>query len=197
MLTTIVVVLIGGLLGAVAGFFGGWIDSVIARLADIFFGIPLILAAVVTMQMISSRTVFTVVIVLAIFSWPQIARIARSAAIAVRNEEFITAARSLGASRVRTLFTHVIPNALGPVIVVGTISLGIFIVTEATLSYLGIGLPSTAVSWGIDIAAGQQLLREGTPILFYPAAALAITVLTFMMLGDVLRDALDPKARTR
>ena len=82
-------------------------------------------------------------------------------------------------------------------IVVGTISLGIFIVTEATLSYLGIGLPSTAVSWGIDIAAGQQLLREGTPILFYPAAALAITVLTFMMLGDVLRDALDPKARTR
>lgn len=123
-LTTIVVVLIGGLLGAVAGFFGGWIDSVIARLADIFFGIPLILAAVVTMQMISSRTVFTVVIVLAIFSWPQIARIARSAAIAVRNEEFITAARSLGASRIRTLFTHVIPNALGPVIVVGTISLG-------------------------------------------------------------------------
>ncbi|WP_020103004.1 ABC transporter permease [Mycobacterium sp. 360MFTsu5.1] len=196
-LTTIVVVLIGGLLGAVAGFFGGWIDSVIARLSDIFFGIPLILAAVVTMQMISSRTVFTVVIVLAIFSWPQIARIARSAAIAVRNEEFITASRSLGASRVRTLFTHVIPNALGPVIVVGTISLGIFIVTEATLSYLGIGLPSTAVSWGIDIAAGQQLLREGTPILFYPAAALAITVLTFMMLGDVLRDALDPKARTR
>ncbi|OBJ38756.1 peptide ABC transporter permease [Mycolicibacterium mucogenicum] len=196
-LTTIVVVLIGGLLGAIAGFFGGWIDSVIARLSDIFFGIPLILAAVVTMQMISSRTVFTVVIVLAIFSWPQIARIARSAAIAVRNEEFITASRSLGASRVRTLFTHVIPNALGPVIVVGTISLGIFIVTEATLSYLGIGLPSTAVSWGIDIAAGQQLLREGTPILFYPAAALAITVLTFMMLGDVLRDALDPKARTR
>jgi oligopeptide transport system permease protein len=188
---------IGGMLGTVAGFFGGWIDSVIARLADIFFGIPLILAAVVTMQMISSRTVFTVVIVLAIFSWPQIARIARSAAIAVRGEEFITAARSLGASRTRTLFTHVIPNALGPVIVVGTISLGIFIVTEATLSYLGIGLPSTAVSWGIDIAAGQQLLREGTPILFYPAAALAITVLTFMMLGDVLRDALDPKARTR
>jgi oligopeptide transport system permease protein len=196
-LTTIVVVLIGGLLGSLAGYFGGWVDSVIARLSDIFFGIPLILAAVVTMQMISARTVYTVVIVLAIFSWPQIARIARSAAIAVRNEEFITASRSLGASRARTLFTHVIPNALGPVIVIATISLGIFIVTEATLSYLGIGLPSTAVSWGIDIAAGQQLLREGTPILFYPAAALAITVLTFMMLGDVLRDALDPKARTR
>ncbi len=194
-LATIAVVIVGGLLGTIAGFFGGWLDSVIARVSDIFFGLPLILAAVVTMQMMSSRNVLTVVIVLAIFSWPQVARIARSAAIAIRGEEFITASRSLGASRFRTLFTHVMPNALGPVIVIATISLGTFIVTEATLSYLGIGLPSTAVSWGIDIAAGQELLREGSPILFYPAAALAITVLAFMMLGDVLRDVLDPKAR--
>lgn len=196
-LTTMVVVVVGGLLGAIAGYFGGWLDSVIARLADIFFAIPLILAAVVTMQMINARTVYTVVIVLALFSWPQVARIARSAAMAIRNEEFVTASTSLGASRIRTLFTHVIPNSLGPVIVIATISLGIFIVAEATLSYMGIGLPSTSVSWGIDIAAGQQLLREGNAILFYPATALAITVLTFMMLGDVLRDALDPKARTR
>ncbi|KXP10295.1 ABC transporter permease [Tsukamurella pseudospumae] len=196
-LTTIVVVVIGGLLGTIAGFYGGWLDSVIARVADIFFGIPLMLAAVVVMQMIKDRTVFTVVFVLAIFSWPQIARIARSAAISIRNEEFITASKSLGASKVRTLFTHVIPNCLGPIIVIATISLGIYIVTEATLSYLGIGLPATEVSWGQDIASGQDLLREGTPILFYPAGALALTVLTFMMLGDVLRDALDPKARTR
>ncbi|GAB3130433.1 ABC transporter permease [Tsukamurella serpentis] len=196
-LTTAAVVLIGGLLGAVAGFYGGWLDSVIARLADVFFGIPLMLAAVVVMQMVTERTVYSVVIVLAIFSWPQIARIARSAAIAIRNEEFITASKSLGASKVRTLFTHVIPNCLGPVIVVATISLGIYIVTEATLSFLGIGLPTSVVSWGQDISAGQQLLREGNAILFYPAGALALTVLTFMMLGDVLRDALDPKARTR
>lgn len=196
-LTTLVVVAIGGLLGAVAGFFGGWVDSVIARLSDIFFAIPLMLAAVVTMQMITARTVYTVVVVLAVFSWPQIARIARSAALATRNEEFVTASKSLGASRFRTLYAHIIPNTLGPVIVIATISLGIFIVTEATLSYLGIGLPATSVSWGIDIASGQQLLREGNPILFYPAAALGITVLVFMMLGDVLRDALDPKARTR
>lgn len=196
-LTTLAVVIVGGLLGVFAGFYGGWLDSVISRLADIFFAIPLILAAVVTMQMVSARTVYTVVVVLAIFSWPQIARIARSSAISARNEEFVDASRSLGSTRLRTLFTHVIPNSLGPVIVISTISLGVFIVTEATLSYLGIGLPSTAVSWGIDIAAGQQLLREGQPILFYPAAALAITVLVFMMLGDVLRDALDPKARTR
>lgn len=195
--TTVVVVLVGGVLGAAAGFYGGWLDSLIARLADIFFGIPLMLAAVVVMQMIKHRTIWSVVLVLAIFSWPQIARIARSAAVSVRNEEFITASKSLGASRARTLFTHVIPNCLGPVIVVATVALGIFIVTEATLSYLGIGLPATEVSWGMDISAGQSLLREGTPILFYPATALAITVLTFMMLGDVLSDALDPKARKR
>ncbi|MCS3778980.1 ABC transporter permease [Tsukamurella ocularis] len=196
-LTTAAVVVVGGLLGATAGFYGGWLDSLIARLSDVFFGVPLMLAAVVVMQMVSSRTVYSVVLVLAIFSWPQIARIARSAAISIRNEEYIDASKSLGASKVRTLFTHVIPNCLGPVIVVATVALGIYIVTEATLSYLGIGLPTTEVSWGMDISAGQTLLREGTPILFYPAAALAITVLTFMMLGDVLSDALDPKARKR
>lgn len=189
--------MIGGLLGATAGFFGGWLDSLIARLSDVFFGVPLMLAAVVVMQMVTSRTVYSVVLVLAIFSWPQIARIARSAAISIRNEEFIDAAKSLGASKIRTLFTHVIPNCLGPVIVVATVALGVFIVTEATLSYLGIGLPESSISWGMDIASGQPRLREGSPILFFPAAALAITVLTFMMLGDVLSDALDPKARKR
>ncbi|GAB17067.1 putative ABC transporter permease protein [Gordonia effusa NBRC 100432] len=196
-LTTLAVVVIGGLLGAAAGYYGGRLDSLIARVSDIFFGIPLMLAAVVVMQMVTSRTVYSVVLVLTIFSWPQLARIARSAAISVRNEEYITASKSLGASKFRTLFTHVIPNCLGPVIVVATVGLGIYIVTEATLSYLGIGLPASEVSWGMDIADGQQLLREGTPILFFPATALAITVLTFMMLGDVLSDALDPKARTR
>ncbi|MFZ2238766.1 MAG: ABC transporter permease [Gordonia amarae] len=196
-LTTIIVVLIGGIVGTVAGFFGSWVDAILSRIADIFFGIPLILAAVVVLQAFPNRNIFTVVAVLSVFSWPQIARIARSSAIAVRGDEFITAAKSLGASRFRTIFTHVIPNAIGPVIVVATISLGTFIVTEATLSYLGIGLPSTSVSWGIDISAAQVELRSGSPILFYPATALAITVLSFMMLGDALRDALDPKARTR
>jgi oligopeptide transport system permease protein len=196
-LTTAAVVVIGGLLGATAGFFGGWLDSLIARLSDVFFGVPLMLAAVVVMQMVTSRTVYSVVLVLAIFSWPQIARIARSAAISIRNEEYIDASKSLGASKVRTLFTHVIPNCLGPVIVVATVALGVFIVTEATLSYLGIGLPESSISWGMDIASGQPRLREGSPILFFPAGALALTVLTFMMLGDVLSDALDPKARKR
>jgi oligopeptide transport system permease protein len=101
----------------------------------------------------------------------------------------------LGLSSFRTLLRHVVPNAIGPVIAVSTIALGVFIVTEATLSYLGVGLPTTVVSWGGDINVAQMRLRAGSPILFYPAGALGITVLAFMMMGDALRDGLDPASR--
>ncbi|WP_018180217.1 ABC transporter permease [Jongsikchunia kroppenstedtii] len=195
--TALIVFVVGGILGVAAGFAGGWLDVLISRVSDVFFALPLILAAIVILQMFPERNVWTVVAVLAAFGWPTTARIARSATLSVRNAEFITASRALGASRLRIMVAHVMPNVLGPVIVIATISLGVFIVAEATLSYLGIGLPSTAVSWGIDISSGQNLLRAGDPILLYPAGALALTVLSFMMMGDALRDALDPKARTR
>ena len=103
----------------------------------------------------------------------------------------------MGVSKLKTLIRHVIPNSLAPIIVVATISLGTYIVAEATLSFLGIGLPSTEVSWGGDISNAQVTLRQGSTILFYPATALAITVLGFIMMGDALRDALDPKSRKR
>ncbi|MGH3968695.1 MAG: ABC transporter permease, partial [Mycobacterium sp.] len=129
------------------------------------------------------------------FGWPQIARIARSAVLEVRGSDYILAAKALGLNRFGILVRHAVPNAIGPVIAVATIALGLFIVTEATLSYLGVGLPPSVVSWGGDINVGQTRLRAGSPILFYPASALAITVLGFMMMGDVLRDALDPASR--
>jgi oligopeptide transport system permease protein len=195
--TTVAVVLIGATLGALAGFYGGWLDAVVSRFTDIFFGIPLLLAAIVLAQVLHQRTVWTVIAVLTVFGWPQVARITRGAVIAGRNADYVLAAKALGVSRFGTLVRHVIPNALGPVIVVATISLGIFIVTEATLSYLGVGLPSSTVSWGGDINLAQTRLRSGSPILFYPASALALTVLAFMMMGDALRDALDPASRTQ
>jgi oligopeptide transport system permease protein len=194
---TLAVLVVGATLGALAGFYGGWLDALISRLTDIFFGIPLLLAAIVLMQVLHQRTVWTVIAILAVFGWPQLARITRGAVIAVRDSDYVVAAKALGASRFRTLIRHVIPNALGPVIVVTTITLGIFIVTEATLSYLGVGLPPSTVSWGGDINLAQSRLRSGSPILFYPAGALAITVLAFMMIGDALRDALDPGSRAR
>ncbi|MFZ0230175.1 MAG: ABC transporter permease [Mycobacterium sp.] len=192
---TLAVFLVGGALGALAGFYGGWIDAVVSRIADVFFGIPLLLAAIVLMQVMHHRTVWTVIAILALFGWPQIARIARGAVLAVRGSDYVLAAKALGLSRFGILVRHALPNAIGPVIAVSTIALGLFIVTEATLSYLGVGLPPSVVSWGGDINVDQIRLRAGSPILFYPAGALAITVLAFMIMGDVLRDALDPTSR--
>jgi oligopeptide transport system permease protein len=194
---TLVVFVVGGALGALAGFYGGWVDAVVSRSTDVFFGLPLLLAAIVLMQVLHYRTVWTVITILALFGWPQVARIARGAVLEVRSCDYVLAAKALGMSRFQTLLRHALPNALGPVIAVATIALGHFIVTEATLSYLGVGLPTTVVSWGGDISVDQTRLRSGSPILFYPAGALAMTVLAFVMMGDALRDALDPASRAR
>jgi oligopeptide transport system permease protein len=194
------VLIIGVTLGALAGFYGGWIDAVIARLGDIFFALPLILGALVVSQlpfMRENRGVWTVVMVLVVLAWPQMARITRGAVIEVRNADFVTAARSLGVSRIGSLIRHVLPNALAPIIVLATMELGVFIVAEATLSFIGIGLPGSIMSWGNDIAAAKSSVRTNPAILLYPAMALSVTVLSFIMLGDALRDALDPKSRQR
>jgi oligopeptide transport system permease protein len=193
---TLLVFVVGGALGALAGFYGGWVDAVVSRITDVFFALPLLLAAIVLMGVLHHRTVWTVIAILALFGWPQVARIARGAVLEVRASDYVTAVEALGLSRFQTLLRHVLPNALGPVIAVATIALGLFIVTEATLSYLGVGLPTSVVSWGGDINTDQTRLRSGSPILFYPAGALAVTVLAFMMMGDALRDALDPESRT-
>lgn len=195
---TAAVLAIGVLFGALSGYYGGWADSLLSRVTDIFFGIPLILAAIVLMQLFAQRTIWTVVAVLALFGWPQMARIARGAVISAKSHDYVLAARAVGMSSPSILVRHVLPNALAPIIVVATMSLGTFIVTEATLSFLGIGLPSTTVSWGGDISTAQVTLRRGSAILFYPAGALALTVFGFVLLGDALRDALDPtRARHR
>ena len=194
---TLAVFVVGGALGALAGFYGGWLDGVISRVADVFFAIPLLLAAIVLMQVMHHRTVWTVIAILALFGWPQVARIARGGVLTVRGSDYVLAAKALGLSRFGILVRHAVPNAIGPVIAVSTIALGLFIVTEATLSYLGVGLPPSVVSWGGDINVDQIRLRAGSPILFYPAGALAITVLAFMIMGDVLRDALDPASSER
>lgn len=194
---TLLVFVVGGALGALAGFYGGWIDAVVSRIADVFFGLPLLLAAIVIMGVMHHRGVWTVVAILALFGWPQVARVARGAVLEVRSSDYVLAAKALGLTDFQTLIRHVLPNALGPVLAVCTLAFGVFIVTEASLSYLGVGLPAAVVSWGGDINLAQSRLRSGSPILFYPAGALAITVLAFMMMGDALRDALDPGSRAR
>ncbi|MCI1642588.1 MAG: ABC transporter permease [Actinomyces sp.] len=197
-LSTIAVVLIGGIIGSLAGYFGGWLDALLSRITDIFFAVPLLLAAIVFMQMFKDhRNVIMVVVVLSAFGWTQIARITRGAVMSAKNEEFVTAARATGASTWRILASHILPNAMAPIIVYATVALGTFIVAEATLSFMGIGLPSTIVSWGGDIQQAQASLRSQPMVLFYPALALALTVLSFIMMGDAVREALDPKARNQ
>ncbi|WP_104162262.1 ABC transporter permease [Cryobacterium sp. N22] len=195
LLATALVTLIGIIVGSLAGYYGGWLDALVSRIGDIFFAIPTVLGAIVLMSVLPAATPTTVAFVLAIFAWPQIARIMRGAVLSATNSDYVMASTALGVSRFRILLRHVIPNAIAPVIVIATVSLGTFIVAEATLSFLGIGLPTSVMSWGNDIGQAQTSLVTNPQVLLYPAAALSLTVLAFLMLGDILRDALDPKAR--
>ncbi|MEO3750264.1 ABC transporter permease [Streptomyces sp. B6B3] len=194
---TLGVALLGGVVGGLAGFYGGGFDALLSRLTDVFFGIPMVLGAIVFLSMITLTGVWSVVLVIAALGWPPIARIARGAVVMAKQHDYVLAARALGAGNARLLLRHILPNAVAPVIVMATIMLGTFIALEATLSYLGVGLRPPTVSWGVDISAasdGMQF-RNAPHILLYPAAALSLTVLAFIMLGDAVRDALDPKLR--
>ncbi|MGA5640501.1 ABC transporter permease [Streptomyces cinereoruber] len=192
---TLIVTVVGGTMGMIAGYFGGWVDAVLSRLTDVFFGIPFLLGAMVVLQAFVERTVWVVVFALAFLGWTQMARVMRGAVITVKQADYVHAAKALGAGTGRILFRHILPNAMAPVIVVATIALGGYISAEATLSYLGLGLASPTVSWGVDISAGVQAIRTSQHILLYPSIMLSLTVLAFIMLGEAVRNALDPKLR--
>lgn len=192
---TAAVTVIGGLLGMLAGYFGGWLDSIISRITDIFFGIPFLLGAMVVLNAFTERKVYVVIFALAFLGWTSICRVMRASVITAKQADYVTAARALGAGTRRILFRHVLPNAMAPTIVVATIALGGYISAEATLSFLGLGLADPTISWGIDIAQGSKDIRDNPHALFFPAGMLSLTVFAFIMLGDAVRDALDPKLR--
>ncbi|MET9384047.1 ABC transporter permease [Streptomyces sp. NPDC002928] len=192
---TLGVALLGSVLGGLAGFFGGIWDSVLSRITDVFFAIPVVLGGLVLLSVVTSNTVWPVIGFMVLLGWPQISRIARGSVITAKQNDYVQAARALGASNSRLLLRHITPNAVAPVIVVATIALGTYIALEATLSYLGVGLKPPSVSWGIDISAASPFIRNAPHALLWPSGALALTVLAFIMLGDAVRDALDPKLR--
>ncbi|CAB4559608.1 unannotated protein [freshwater metagenome] len=195
-IVVVMTTILGIFFGAIAGFYGRWVDAVLSRVGDIFFSIPYILAAVVVMSVFSAyRNVFIISLAIGIFAWPSTARVLRAEILRVKNSDFVMAATAIGVSRFRILMRHVMPNSLAPVIVVTTMSLAAAIVAEATLSFLGVGLPTTFMSWGNDISQAQSDLRTAPQALIYPSIALSITVLAFIMMGEVIRDALDPKER--
>ncbi|MEU1595069.1 ABC transporter permease [Streptomyces sp. NPDC005708] len=192
---TVGVAVLGSILGGLAGFFGGGWDAVLSRVTDIFFAIPVVLGGLVLLSVVTSNTVWPVIGFMVLLGWPQISRIARGSVITAKQHDYVQAARALGASNSRILLRHIAPNAVAPVIVVATIALGTYIALEATLSYLGVGLRPPSVSWGIDISAASPYVRNAPHALLWPSGALAITVLAFIMLGDAVRDALDPRLR--
>ncbi|MBS1673086.1 MAG: ABC transporter permease [Actinobacteria bacterium] len=198
LLATLIGSVIGLVMGALAGFYGGWLDSLLSRVGDIFFSIPYILAAVVVMSVFAQfRNVFTLAFAIGGFAWASTARVVRAEVLRVRQADFVMASQALGKSRFGTLMSHVVPNAMAPLLVVTTLSLAAAIVAEATLSFLGVGLGSGTMSWGNDISQAQQSLRVAPMALIYPSIALTVTVLAFIMLGELVRDALDPRARAR
>lgn len=187
--------LIGVVLGALAGFFGGWFDVLMARVTDIFFGLPLLLGAIIILNVFSSRGLAQVCIALIVLGWPTTLRLFRASVISVKDTDYVAAARALGAGNGRIILKHIVPNAIAPVLVYSTIAVGGIIAAEATLSFLGIGLQQPAVSWGLQIGGGQRLIRTAPHIILFPSLFLSVTVLSFILLGDALRDALDPKLR--
>lgn len=198
LIATIIASFVGLVMGALAGFYGGWLDALLSRIGDIFFAIPYILAAVVVMTVFSdSRSVWTLAFAIGGFAWASTARVVRAEILRVRQADFVMASRSLGQSKFRILLNHVIPNAIAPLLVVSTLGLAAAIVAEATLSFLGVGLGSNVMSWGNDISQAQAALRVAPMALIYPSIALTLAVLAFVTLGELTRDALDPKARAR
>jgi oligopeptide transport system permease protein len=202
MVTTSAVVILGGLLGMIAGFYGGMTDSVVSRVIDIFFGIPLLLGGILVLASFPSNqqtpqlvTVGKVSLALAILAWTSLARIMRSTVIQVKHADYVNAAKALGGGPARILRKHIVPNALAPVLVYATIVFGIFIATEATLSFLGIGLVPPVISWGVAINSAADFVRQSPHMLLFPGLFLCITVLAFIMMGDAVRDAFDPRLR--
>lgn len=190
-------IVIGTLLGALAGFFGGIVDSVIMRITDVFLAMPAALLALAVMAVFENPSVNKIFLVLGFIGWTTVARLMRSRVLEIRSEEYITAARALGFCRRRILAWHVLPNALAPLIVVATLGIAGNILTEAWLSFLGLGAEPHIPSWGRMITEGQPYLATASRpwIYVFPGLALFLTVMGFNLLGDGLRDILDPSLK--
>jgi oligopeptide transport system permease protein len=199
--TTLFTTTIGAVLGITAAYFGGWTDGVVSRLTDMVFAIPLLLGAILFMSAFPTQgdsyftVVLKVVVAISLLGWPSLTRLMRSSVLQVLPNDYVQAARALGASPWRIIRSHIIPNAMGPIIVVATINLGAYIAVEATLSFLGIGLVPPVISWGVSINDAIVGLRTTPHMLAFPSLFLSLTVLAFIMLGDAVRDAFDPKTR--
>jgi len=187
-------VAIGTALGLFAGFKGGRWDTFLMRVTDMMFAFPDILLAILIMA-IMGRNVINIFIALGIVSWPPMTRLVRGEVLALREREFVEAARAIGVPDRRIMLRHLLPNLLSPILVAATVSIGGIILAESTLSFLGIGIQPPYPSWGTMINEGREYLRTNPALVLYPSIVLAVTVLAFNFLGDGVRDVLDPRLK--
>ncbi len=187
---------LGITLGMIAGYFGGWADALIMRVCDIIFAFPELIFAILIAAVLGPG-IGTVIIALSIVWWPGIARLARSLVLSLRSELFVDAAVACGTHPARILVRHFLPNIVAPLIVRASIGVGFIIMAEATLSFLGIGVQEPNPTWGAMIRDGLTSLRTDPHLAFFSSLALAVTIIGFNLLGDGLRDLLDPRIRER
>ncbi|NLY56758.1 MAG: ABC transporter permease [Firmicutes bacterium] len=193
--STLVALTIGVPLGLVAGYYGGRLDNLIMRFLDIMMAFPSILLAL-TLVAAFGASMVSIILAIGVVSVPKYARITRSSTLSVKSMEYIEAAKMLGASTFRVLFVHILPNCLAPIIVYATMGMASAILTEAGLSFLGMGAQPPTPSWGGMLANGREFLRTAPHIATFPGLAIMLTVLGFNLLGDGLRDVLDPRLKS-
>jgi len=187
-----IAILTGTVLGAVAGYYGGWLDTIIMRLVDVMLAFPtlfLILAVVAVLE----PSIYIIMVVIGLTGWMDVARLVRAEVLSLKEREFVLAARAIGASSGRIIFKHILPNAIYPVIVAATFSVGGAILIESGLSFLGLGIQPPEPSWGGILSVGKDYITVAWWMSLFPGIAIFLTVLSFNLLGEALRDALDPK----
>jgi peptide/nickel transport system permease protein len=190
---TALTVVIGVIVGLAAGFLGGIVDTILARLVDVILSVPFLLVAVALVS-ITGPSLLVTILVIGFFSWASVARIVRGQVLSLREREFVEAARSLGATNSRIMFVDILPNVLAPVIVYASLLIPVVIVIEATLSFLGLGLPPPTADWGGMISESQNYYTVAWWFVVFPGVALLITTLAFNLFGDGVRDAFDPRS---
>ncbi len=183
----------GVVVGLVSGFFGGWVDSVLARIVDVALSLPFLLLAIALVS-ITGPSLTVTILVIGFFSWASVARIVRGQVFSIREREYILAARAVGVRPLRIMFAEILPNVIAPVIVYATLLVPVVIVTQATLSYLGLGLEPPTADWGGMLSDAQGYYTTSWWFIIFPGAALLITTLAFNLFGDGVRDAFDPRS---
>ncbi|HEV2517026.1 MAG TPA: ABC transporter permease [Devosia sp.] len=196
LLSVTVAAVIGTSVGLAAGYFGGWVDMLLMRITDVFLGFPAVVLTLAIVAVLGPGVINISAAIIAV-TWTEYARVVRATTLVLREQNYVQAARALGASAPRILFGEILPNTLGPIVVLASLGLGTAVIIESAMSFLGFGLPPPTPTWGWTLSYGTRFIRDEPWLSIISGATIMITVLGFNLLGDGLRDILDPRQLTR